>query len=449
MSCSESILVVEDDPLFASMVVEALEQTGYRVRHADCAAEALEFATAEEFDVALLDVRLPDIDGLALFRALQERQPACSALIMTGHASVESAVEAMRLGAFDYLPKPFPTEALLMKLERLLRFKGLERDLAAIRSRTPEEGFLGRSRKVLRLLDTVRSVAGTDATVLLQGESGTGKELLAELLHRQSPRSSGPLVKVNCGAIPESLMESELFGHEKGAFTGADRLRRGTLELASRGTLFLDEVGSIPSSMQVKLLRALQDRKIRRLGGEAEISLDFRLVAATNRDPRALLESGELREDFYFRLNVIPIELPALRERREDIPLLVEHFLRQHSATHCLAPLRFTPEAMDVLMAYPWPGNVRELENLVERLQVLTPGSEIGPRQLPREIRRNRPSGGVHLEAVPTSLALREAVARFERHYIDRVVEEEGGNKAAAARRLGVARETLWKKAQG
>lgn len=442
------ILVVEDDPLFASMLLEALAGSGYETTHAETAAEALAAVSRREYDAALLDVRLPDADDLGLFRALREGQPRCSVLIMTGHASVEAAVEAMREGASDYLAKPFPTEVLLLKLQRLFRARRTEEELAALRARAPEEGFAGRSRKVLRLLETVRSVAATDATVFIQGESGTGKELVADLLHRYSLRQEGPLIKVNCGAVPEPLMESELFGHEKGAFTGAERRRRGMLEQASGGTLFLDEVGEIPPSMQIKLLRALQDRRLRRLGGEEEIPVDFRLVAATNRDAQELVRSGDLREDFYFRLSVVPISVPPLRERADDIPLLLEHFVGKYSRSHGLEPVRFSAEAAEALLAYPWPGNVRELQNLVERLQVLHPGAEIRPRDLPSEIRGKRPAAGMLFAAVPTRLPLREAVGRFERQFIDAVVEEEGGNKAAAARRLGVARETLWKKAQ-
>ncbi|MHB8763787.1 MAG: sigma-54-dependent transcriptional regulator [Deferrisomatales bacterium] len=440
--------MVEDDPLFAAMLLEALGAERYEVVHADTAGEAVADLLEREFDAALLDVRLPDADDLGLFRTLRDRQPACAALVMTGHASVESAVDAMREGAADYLSKPFPTEMLLLKLERLFRVREIEEELAALRSGAPQQGFVGRSRKILRLLDTVRSVAATDATVLVQGESGTGKELVAELLHRESPRREGPLVPVNCGAVPESLLESELFGHEKGAFTGADRRRKGVLEQAGGGTLFLDEVGEIPPAMQVKLLRALQERRIRRLGGEEEVPVDFRLVAATNRDPQELVRSGELREDFYFRLSVVPIFVPPLRERTDDLPLLLEHFVRTYSRSHGLAPIRFSADALQALAAYPWPGNVRELQNLVERLQVMRPGGDLGARDLPPEVRGKGRAAGMLFAAASTRLTLREAVVRFERRFIDAVVEEEGGNKAAAARRLGVARETLWKKGQ-
>ncbi|GAB4259966.1 sigma-54-dependent transcriptional regulator [Deferrisoma sp.] len=440
------ILLVEDDPLYAGMLFEALERAGHPVAHAGTVAEAVALLEREAFGVALLDVRLPDGDGLDLLRILLERQPDCSALVMTGHASVESAVEAMKIGAQDYLPKPFPTEVILLKLERLLRARAVEEELRELRTRAPDTEFVGQSPKVRRLLATVRTVAPKDASVLIQGESGTGKELVAEMLHRLSPRAGGPLVRVNCGAIPASLLEAELFGHEKGAFTGADRRRKGMLEQAHGGTLFLDEVGEIPPAMQVKLLRALQERRIRRVGGEAEIEVDFRLVTATNRDVADLVRQGEMREDFFFRIAVIPLEVPPLRDRPGDVALLAQHFIERLSRAHGTEPVRLSPEALELLERYPWPGNVRELENVIERLQVLTPGQTIAPRQLPLPIRSQTAPAGLFYEAMPTDLPLREAVKRFEVHYIRRVIEEEGGNKAAAARRLGVARETLWKK---
>ena len=446
MNDQHNILLVEDDPLYSSVLKEALEDAGYLVKCAMTAAEAIEASEQCDCDVALLDIRLPDIDGLHVLKALKENQPDCTVIVMTGHASVESAVKAIRQGAYDYLSKPFPTEALLMKLQRILNQRKMEDELAALRSSTEGGGIVGRNRRVLSLLQTLKTVSGTDATVVIQGESGTGKELVADYLHFNSRRRDGPLVKVNCGAVPESLMESELFGFEKGSFTGADRQRIGTLEQASRGTLFLDEIGEIPASMQIKLLRALQDRRIRRVGGIEDIPVDFRLIAATNRDVGELVEEGILREDFYFRLNVIPVTVPPLRERSDDIPLLIEYFVARHSAAHDLSLIRFQPDAVELLVSYSWPGNVRELQNVIERVQVLHPGSDIGPRHLPKEIRKSQSSEGVHIEAVSTDLELRAALRQFERRYIERIIEEEDGNKAAAARRLGVARETLWKK---
>jgi transcriptional regulator with PAS, ATPase and Fis domain len=325
-----------------------------------------------------------------------------------------------------------------------------EEEIRELRTRIEKtSGFgdlIGKDPQMQIIYKLIEDVAPTDATVLIQGESGTGKELVADYIHAASKRGEGPLVKVNCGAIPESLMESELFGFEKGSFTGADRQRIGMLEQASKGTLFLDEVGEIPASMQVKLLRALQAQKIIRIGGQEDIPVDFRLVAATNRDVADLVEDGVLREDFYFRLNVIPVTIPPLRERTDDIPVLIEHFVAYHSASHDLPPIRFKPDAVELLVSHSWPGNVRELQNVIERLQVLHPGTDIEPRHLPKEIRKSKSSEGVHFEAVPTNLELRAALRQFEQRYIERIIEEENGNKAAAARRLGVARETLWKK---
>jgi transcriptional regulator with PAS, ATPase and Fis domain len=297
-----------------------------------------------------------------------------------------------------------------------------------------------------RFLATLENVADTLATVLLQGESGTGKELAADLLHALSPRKEGPLVKVNCGAIPESLLESELFGYEKGAFTGAERTRRGYLEQADGGTLFLDEIGEIPHAMQVRLLRVLQDRRVQRLGSEAPVTADFRLIAATHRKIEELRESGAIREDFFYRLNVIPLTLPALRERKEDIPLLLDHFIRRYSAMHSKPPIRLSAEVLDLLQRQTFPGNVRELQNLIERLQVLQPGAEILPRHLPPEYRRPTENGSEVIQCFRTELSLREALQEFETRFIERVLQEEGGNRTGAARRLGISRKNLWEK---
>jgi transcriptional regulator with PAS, ATPase and Fis domain len=270
--------------------------------------------------------------------------------------------------------------------------------------------------------------------------------LAADLLHALSPRKDGPLVKVNCGAIPESLLEAELFGYEKGAFTGAERLRRGYLEQADGGTLFLDEIGEIPHAMQVKLLRVLQDHRIQRLGGEAPVATKFRLLAATHRKIEELKENGAIREDFFYRLNVIPLNLPPLRERKEDIPLLLDHFISRYAALHGKPPIRLSAEVLDLLQRHPFPGNVRELQNLIERLQVLSPGEEILLRLLPPEYRRPAESGGEVIQCFRTELSLREALQEFEARFIERVLQEEGGNRTAAARRLGISRKNLWEK---
>ncbi len=442
------ILLVEDEPVHREMVSEVLSDKGYAVFAAETGQEAAEALSNQEFTAAVVDIRLPDIDGLALLDLIQARQPLCTVLLMTGQATIEAAVEAMRRGAYDYLAKPFRMEMLLLKLDRLLHFRRLERENRQLRDGA-SGGMIGRSAALRHFLKTAEYVASTPATVLIQGESGTGKELAADFIHNHSPRRQGPLVKVNCGAIPENLLEAELFGYEKGAFTGAERTHRGYLEQAHGGTLFLDEIGEISQGMQVKLLRVLQDRRIRRLGSESSIQADFRLIAATHQSLEELREKGAIREDFFYRLNVIPLQLPPLRQRRDDIPLLLAHFASRFAASYERSPVSFSPEALDVLQAYAFPGNIRELENLVERLQILSGGEELTPAKLPPEIRRCTDAGSDVIHCFRTELPLREAMRDFEERFIQRVLEEEGGNRTCAARRLGISRKGLWEKLSG
>ncbi len=442
------ILLVEDEQVHREMVSEVLSDKGYAVFAAETGQEAAEALSNQEFTVAVVDIRLPDIDGLALLDLIQTRQPLCTVLLMTGQATIEAAVEAMRRGAYDYLAKPFRMELLLLKLDRLLHFRRLERENRQLRDGA-SGGMIGRSAALRHFLKTAEYVASTPATVLIQGESGTGKELAADFIHDHSPRRHGALVKVNCGAIPENLLEAELFGYEKGAFTGAERTHRGYLEQAHGGTLFLDEIGEISQGMQVKLLRVLQDRRVRRLGNESSIQADFRLIAATHQSLEELREKGAIREDFFYRLNVIPLLLPPLRQRREDIPLLLAHFVSRFAAEYDRPPVRFTPEAVEALQGYSFPGNIRELENLVERLQILSGGEELSPARLPPEIRRSTESGSDVIHCFRTELPLREALRDFEERFIHRVLEEEGGNRTAAARRLGISRKGLWEKLSG
>jgi two-component system, NtrC family, response regulator HydG len=440
------VLLVEDDQIHREMLIETMAEKGFAVTPAATGQEALDATAGQTFDVALIDIRLPDTDGFALFEHLLERQPECSVLLMTGQATIEAAVTAMKRGAHDYLAKPFRMELLLMKLDRVFHLKKLERENRQLKGQTPPGGIVGNSLRMRRFLTTVGNVAGTGATVLIQGESGTGKEMIAELIHSLSTHPEGPMIKVNCGAIPEGLMEAELFGYEKGAFTGADRARRGYLEQAHGGTLFLDEIGEIPHAMQVKLLRVLQDHRVQRLGSEAAVPADFRLVAATHRNLEELRDAGTIREDFYYRLNIIPLVLPPLRERRGDLPLLIDHFIRKFSVLYEKEPIRISPDAFDVLLGYHFPGNVRELANLIERLQILAPGEEIDPRRLPPEYRRSIEPGSEMFQCFRTELPLREALHDFELRFIHRVLQEEGGNRTAAARRLGISRKGLWEK---
>lgn len=441
-----AILLVEDDPLHREMLAEALQDEGYEVTAAATGQAAADALVQKDFHVALIDIRLPDVDGFTLFDLVMARRPHCSVLLMTGQATVEAAVDAMRRGAHDYLAKPFRIELLLLKLERLLRLKEVEEENRQLKGGSQTGGIIGRSPALARFLVTAKTVAVSNATVLLQGESGTGKELFAEFIHQHSARREGSLIKVNCGAIPETLLEAELFGYEKGAFTGADRRHRGLLEQAHGGTLFLDEIGEIPLNMQVKLLRALQERRIRRLGGEDDLAVDFRLLAATHQDLQSLRDAKVIRDDFYYRLNVVPLTLPPLRERREDLPLLVDHFVRRFARLYGTTPIRVSSDAIDLLQRHAFPGNVRELENLVERLQVLYPGGDISGRHLPAECQLTNETSSLVVQFVQTHLPLRAAMKEFESRFICRVLDEEGGNRTLTAKRLGISRKALWEK---
>jgi DNA-binding NtrC family response regulator len=443
------LLIVEDEQTHREMLQEALAGQGYTVDIAACGQDALGLLSRHHYEAVLLDIRLPDMDGMQLLRVLRERQPECLVLMMTGQAAVAAAVEAMKLGAYDYLAKPFRVDLLLMKLERLLQYQVLRQQKEAGATETGQSVMIGRSAPVLRLLDLVDNVAKTDATILLLGETGSGKGLLARLIHERSRRNQKPLVGVNCAAIPENLIEAELFGYEKGAFTGAHKQHPGLLEQAHEGTLFLDEVGDIPLGTQVKLLRALEERVVYRLGGTSAVSVDFRLLTATNRNLEQLRRDGTIREDFFYRLNVIPVNIPPLRDRNEDIPLLASHFLQKHAHRHQLAPSSLAPETMERLCRHSWPGNVRELENLLERLLVLRPGQIIQPQDLPSGWGGDRATGSEFLHSFRTDLTLRAAVQDFEVRFIQRVLDEELGSRTRTAERLGISRKNLWEKLTG
>ena len=439
------LLLVEDDPLLGEALNEALCRKGYITRWAACGAEALAACSDESFDLVLQDVRLPDADGLDVLADILAKQPSCQALVMTGQATVEMAVRAMKLGAFDFITKPFPVDVLLIKLERLLEFRSLEKQLALLTGSSAAcSRFVTRSPSMRSVLDTIAIAAASETTMLLLGESGTGKELLAESIHAGSNRSGGPMVKVNCAAIPETLIESELFGVEKGAYTGADRSRPGYLEAASGGTLFLDEIGELSPSVQAKLLRVLEERLSTRIGGVTPHKLDFRLVCATNRDLQAMTATGTFREDLFYRLNVITLSIPPLRERREDIPLLVAHFIDRHARDE-QKRIRLAPDALDALLRLSYPGNVRELSNIIEHLSLLYPGQTIQERQLPI-ISESDFHLGMQFEKFSIGMPLRTATAEFERRYIKRVLLAAGGQKGRAAEILGISRKALWEK---
>jgi len=438
------LLLVEDDPLLGESLLLALTRKGYQTRWATSGAEALAACCDNSFDLVLQDVRLPDADGLDILNEILKSQPGCNAVVMTGQATVEMAVRAMKLGAFDFITKPFSVEILLLKLERLLEFRSLEKQIANLTGVVdPRSRILTRSPAMKSLLDTIAIAAASEASMLILGESGTGKELLAEAIHNMSARSHGPLVRVNCAAIPETLIEAELFGVEKGAFTRADKSRPGFLEFAYKGTLFLDEIGELTPAVQAKLLRVLGERRASRVGSASPYDLDFRLVCATHRDLKSMIAAQQFREDLYYRINVISIQVPPLRERREDIPLLAAHFIERFSRNN--ERIRLTPEALKSLLRRSWPGNVRELSNLIEQLSLLYPGQQILQRHIPASGTDNWNLGTI-FEKITVGMPLKEAVAEFEMHYIRRVLEATGGRKNSTAEILGLSRKSLWEK---
>ena len=439
------LLMVEDDHLLGDLMRESLEEAGYRVRLARSGAQALEAVSEESFDLVLQDIQLPDADGLDILEQILRRQPQWKALVMTAHATVEKAVKAMKIGAFDFLIKPFSMDVLFLKIAKMMEFRELEREVEALRGDGAESLLVSRSPGMSNVLDTIKAVAPTDATVLLLGESGTGKELLCDMVHGLSPRRRKPCVKINCAAIPENLAESEFFGVERGAFTGADRSRPGYFEAVAGGTLFLDEIGDLPLSMQGKLLRVLQEKKAFRVGGGREWSTDFRLVAATNVNLLESVKKKEFRDDLYYRINVMPVLVPALRERREDIPLLIAYFQKRLAQADVGRPVEFTPEALDILQRYDYPGNIRELKNIVERLTIRYPGESIKARQIPVSLAQDSRLGTV-FESFSVDKPLKEAVTEFEARYIEKVLSATGGNKSRAAGILGLSRQMLWEK---
>ncbi len=438
-----SVLVVEDEAAQRALIVGILGREGYRVRESGDVDQALAALAEEVPDVILCDWRMPGRDGGELLREVRERRLGCGFVVMTAYGSISHAVEAVRLGADDYLSKPFERQALLLALRRVLRTRHLETEnrrlRLAVRDGDRFGELIGRSPAMQRLYRTIDKVAATDATVLLTGESGTGKELVARSLHRHSRRADGPFVAVNCAAIPETLIESELYGHEKGTFTGADRRRSGRFEEAEGGTLLLDEISSMPLTLQATLLRVLQERSFTRLGGGGEIPCDVRVVAATNRDLPALVAEGRFREDLFYRLNVVPIQLPPLRERREDIPLLAAELLLQAAGRHGVEVLPLPPAVLRRFLEHAWPGNVRELANVVERLVLLAEDGRIRVDDLPSELgdASGRTSVGFRLPAE----GLRWE--NLERDLLRQALERADGNRAAAARILGLGYKAL------
>lgn len=443
-----TVLVVEDDKNTRDGLERALKAR-YDVYVAEDAERAMSVLGGHSIDVLLSDVRMPGMDGLTLMRRALAQFPGLICILLTAYGNVESAVEAMKYGAYDFLMKPVNLDRLEMLLERALRSREVESENVSLREQLDDkfgmEHIVGSSMVMRRLFETVRQAAPTQATVLLQGESGTGKELVAHAIHRLSHRARGPFIAVHCAALSSNLLESELFGHEKGAFTGATARRRGRFELADGGTLFLDEVSEIDTAIQVKLLRVLEERKFERVGGDETINVDIRLIAATNRNLKECVDEGAFREDLFFRLNVVDITLPPLRTRVDDVPLLCSRFLEEIGRANQRTIEGITPDAMAILMRYGWPGNVRELRNAIEKMVVLARGNRLSSRDIPPAIRDTVRSGGEQGLPVPSG-ASADSLADAERIMIYSALKKHGGNRTKAAMELGISRRTLHRK---
>ncbi|MFA5112963.1 MAG: sigma-54 dependent transcriptional regulator [Candidatus Margulisiibacteriota bacterium] len=435
------ILVVDDEKSMRDSMHMLLKDR-YQVLLAASGREAIALVKKQRVDLVLLDIRLPEIDGVEVLRIIKGLDDSIEVIMVTAVITVGKAVEAIRAGAYDYLTKPFDIEALTEQVEKIMEKRALARENRSLRhlieSEYQYEKIVGKSAAIREVFRVIEDVAQSNATILITGESGTGKELVARAIHNRSPRQDKLFVAVNCAAIPENLLESELFGHEKGSFTGALDRQIGKFEIASGGTLFLDEIGTLPLPMQAKLLRALQEKEIERIGGSKPLPIDLRIIAATNSDLKAETKNRQFREDLYYRINVIPLHLPPLRERPEDIPLLAEHFLHKYNHEFGKKIKGFHKAVAPLLMAYDWPGNVRELENLVERLVVLTRGPQIETDKLPPEIKGE-------LTCLPGAAETRfkDAVRKFESEFIKQAIEKAGGKKGEAAKMIGIHRNTL------
>jgi DNA-binding NtrC family response regulator len=438
---TKKILIADDEKNMIWAMKRALKNEDYKIITASDGKEAVEKFKKEDPDLILLDLRMPEMNGMEALREIKKEDSKIPVIMITAHGTMESAIEAMKIGALDYISKPFEIEELKVQIRKALDIGDMTKQIEFLTEELREKTgkvIIGDSDKIKKVLEIVNRVAKSNATVLITGESGTGKELIANAIHYNSDRADKPYVKVNCGALPENLLESELFGHEKGAFTGAVARKLGRFERADGGTIFLDEVGEISLPMQVKLLRVLQEKELERVGGTETIKVDVRIVAATNKDLKKMTEEGSFREDLYYRLNVIPIELPPLRERREDIPQLIEYFLEKYCREIGRSKMKLSKEALDIFLNYRWKGNIRELENVIERLAILCEGDIIEKNDLPRELvyENNKntefilPKEGINLEEV-------------EKNLIQQALEMSDYNQTKAAKLLGITRHTL------
>ena len=440
-----TVLVVDDEPANLDSLRRTLEREGLAVLTAEDGAEGLARVREHRVDVVLTDLKMPGMDGVELLRSIKALAPDTEVVVMTAFGTVETAVAAMKEGAHDFVTKPFKRVQLLKTMRLALEKQSLIRENRSLRAQLQAErldrAIIGSSLALRRTLEVVRQAAPSQATVVLQGESGTGKELLARALHDHSPRASGPFIAVNLAALPETIVEGELFGAERGAYTGSVGRREGRFELADGGTLFLDEVGEVPPQVQVKLLRVLQEGEFERLGGTQPVRVDARIVAATNRDLRQDVQEGRFRQDLFYRISVITVDVPPLRERREDIPLLANHFLHVYAERNAKGPLGLSPETLELLEGYDWPGNVRELQGAIERAVVLSRGAVIEPPDLPPGLRAGGTADGTHI-----TVQLGTPLEEVERRVIRETLRMTKGNKQLAARLLGVATRTIYRK---
>jgi len=442
------ILVIDDNPDILKLIVDILKSNDYEVTAAPGGEAGIRELESDNYAMVLTDLIMPDVSGMEVLDHLIAKSSKTMCIILTGHGSIKSSVEAIKKGAFDYITKPVSASDILLSVEKALKFKSLAEEnirlKKELRGQYKYTNLVGTSRAIKQIFGLIEKVADTDGTVLITGASGTGKELIARALHYNSSRSDKPLVVINCGAVPEALLESELFGHEKGAFTGAHKSRVGRFEMANCGTIFLDEIGEMSPSLQVKLLRVLQEQKFERVGGTKTIHVDLRIVAATNKNLTAAINKEKFREDLYYRLNVIPIKVPGLKQRKSDIPLLIDHFLKKFQKGRKKKITKFSPEVMDAMYAYDWPGNVRELENVVKRFTILCENSVVIFNDLPDSIRESSQSIQPVKEVIlEKDLNLNEAVQSYEKRIILEALEQSSWVKSKAAKLLNINRTTL------
>jgi DNA-binding NtrC family response regulator len=442
---NQRILIVEDEAPMCELLMSFFSEKGYKVNSAQNGEEAIARLAEQDFALVVTDIKLPGMSGLELLARIRLEWPEVAVVIMTAFSSISSAVEAMKLGAEDYIGKPFQLDELVITVEKALERRSLRREVKELRAEVRERynfsNIVGRSKPMQQLFEIIKRIAARrDASALIIGSTGTGKELVARALHYNSDRKDSPFTPINCSAIPDTLLESELFGHQKGAFTGAHETRRGLIEEAQGGTVFLDEINTLSMNLQVKLLRVLQERVVRRVGGRENIPIDIRLVSASNLDLEDAVKRGEFRQDLFYRLNVVPVRLPDLKDRREDIPLLVHHFLHKFAQQHGEPARRFSSEAMRVLMTHTWPGNVRELENAVEHALTMGSGDILNPEDLPASV--TAPERDIVEEATLDNVSLEEV----ERRYILRILDKMDGHQIKTAQILGIDRRTLYRR---